>query len=127
MNSSCIKAKGTLLPSRQSIKTDIAKSTKKSNFRRKKEISLRLGILIWLIICIPSNILVGVFYFKQSNSFSKNSDNSTAGIANTNETFILNETEDDAILQNISKPMDEVRCKSLRCFSNKTPLPYSFA
>ena len=50
------------------VKLDLENAKRGTNSRQKTHM-LRMvtGILVWTLICIPSNIVAGIFYFKQKD------------------------------------------------------------
>ena len=54
------------LPSCQKSKEDMEDNGRDSIHKRNKLIKIFLGILIWILVCVPSNIVATIFYFKQN-------------------------------------------------------------
>ena len=77
------------------VKSDFENAKSGSNSRQKSNgIRMATGIFVWILICIPSNIVAGIFYFKQTEF--KPYDHSL----NSNNTSFEYHGEDDA--QNFS-------------------------
>ena len=53
------------LPTCQIPKEDIEDDRRDSIRKRKRIIKTCLGIAIWILVCVPSNIMATLFYFKQ--------------------------------------------------------------
>ena len=50
------------------VKLDLENAKRGTNSRQKTHIvRMATGILVWTLICIPSNIVAGIFYFKQKD------------------------------------------------------------
>ena len=104
MNSSYIEREDNL-PSAQVIDEHMVNNTSLCQ-RSKKKILLSFGIILWIIICIPSNIVAGVFYFKQNNTFFIPTD-VTSNIS-INSTHELYELEKEDLTSNINAGILEV-------------------
>ena len=77
------------------VKSDFENAKSGSNSRQRSNgIRMATGIFVWILICIPSNIVAGIFYFKQTEF--KPYDHSL----NSNNTSFKHHGEDDA--QNFS-------------------------
>ena len=49
------------------VKSNFENAKSGSNSRQRSNgIRMATGIFVWILICIPSNIVAGIFYFKQT-------------------------------------------------------------
>ena len=49
------------------VKSDFENAKSGSNSRQRSNgIRMATGVSVWILICIPSNIVTGIFYFKQT-------------------------------------------------------------
>ena len=49
------------------VKLDFENAKRGTNSRQNAHVvRMVTGILVWIVICIPSNIVAGIFYFKQT-------------------------------------------------------------
>ena len=96
--------------------TDAENNANKTG-RRKTRFTLRFGIFIWLIVCIPSNILAMVFYFKQPNIEGAHRNHSPPTVlTNASQAFEIYEVKDrttNETNEDNSTSVDEVRSKIL--------------
>ena len=50
------------------VKLDLENAKRGTNSRQKTHmVRIVTGILVWTLICIPSNIVAGIFYFRQND------------------------------------------------------------
>ena len=50
------------------VKLDLENAKRGTNSRQKTHmVRMVIGILVWTLICIPSNIVAGIFYFRQND------------------------------------------------------------
>ena len=55
------------VPTCQKTKDDMEDDRRDSIHKRNKIIKTCLGIGIWILVCVPSNIVATIFYFKQND------------------------------------------------------------
>ena len=102
-----------VLPSCPTTKKDKADDRRYSIQKRKKMIKTCLGIVIWMMVCVPSNIMAIIFYVKQTEVVTGTMDDSANMFINTNGTTRgMNEEEKGTKLTNSATIINQVSLNS---------------
>ena len=76
--------------------------------RQRNVIRMMTGIFIWILICIPSNIMAGIFYFKQAELGSNHSEGFSNPSINYNHTLAQYHIKDIKGTSNVSTIPEKV-------------------